>query len=169
MEIEFICTGGTIDKDYAASAGTYNFEIGEPAVNRILKKINTNFNYNIKSILKKDSLDITDKDRELIYSACINSEYKKIILTHGTDTMVKTANHLSKIKNKVIILVGASKPQKFHDTDAEFNVDVAIGAIALLKDGTYVAMNGRIYNWDNCEKQKNDGIFLENNPVYKKI
>ena len=161
MHVEFICTGGTIDKDYASSAGTHNFDIGNPAFDRMLKSINLNFDYAINSILKKDSLDLTDEDRNLIYYACIKSKYEKIIISHGTDTMIKTANRLSAIKNKVIILFGAAKPEKFYDSDARFNLGVAIGAINLLDNGLYIAMNGRVYNWDKCEKRTADGMFIE--------
>lgn len=160
MNIKFICTGGTIDKDYASKAGTYNFEMADPAVERILRSYNLNFSYSIDSILKKDSLDLTDEDRELIYHACNNSKCKKIIITHGTDTMVKTANRLSSIEDKVILLFGAAKPEKFYDSDARFNLGIAIGAVNVLNNGIYIVMNGRVYDWDKCEKRKEDGVFV---------
>ena len=122
MKIAFICTGGTIDKDYASNKGTYNFEIAEPAVKRILKKINPNFEYRIQSILKKDSLDMDNTDREKVYEACKIAPENKIIVTHGTDTMIDTAKVLSRLKNKTIVLVGAAQPERFVETDASFNV-----------------------------------------------
>lgn len=149
MKITFICTGGTIDKDYASSAGTYNFEISEPAVNRILRTINLNFEYEVKSVLKKDSLDMTEEDRQIIYNVCKEVENNKIIITHGTDTMVKTAEKLDPLKDKVIILVGAAKPERFHDSDAAFNIGTALGAINILNKGIYIAMNGEIFEWNN--------------------
>ncbi|MDO9575611.1 MAG: asparaginase domain-containing protein, partial [bacterium] len=91
MKITFIQTGGTIDKDYPKLAKGYGFEIGEPAVKRILEKVNPNFGFEIISILKKDSLDITDEDREKIYEVCVKADSDKIIITHGTDTMIETA------------------------------------------------------------------------------
>ena len=112
-KIYFICTGGTIDKDYARKARTYNFEIAEPAVGRILEIVNPSFNYEIKSILKKDSIDITNEDREFIFKEVEKTDYSNVIITHGTDTMINTAEKLSHIKNKTIILVGSSLPEKF--------------------------------------------------------
>jgi L-asparaginase len=144
MQITFIATGGTIDKDYASHAGTYNFEITSPSIKRVLKNIDVNFKFEIISILKKDSLDLNDKDRELIYKTCKKIKHDKIIITHGTDTMVKTAHELSKLKNKTIVIVGAVKPEKFKDSDAPINIGVAIGAINVLKKGIYIAMNGRV-------------------------
>lgn len=155
MKITFICTGGTIDKDYATSAGTYNFEISEPAVNRIFRNINLNFEYEVKSVLKKDSLDITDEDRQKIYEACAKVYSNKIIITHGTDTIVKTAEKLASLKDKVIILVGAAKPERFYGSDAPFNIGVALGAINILNKGIYIAMNGKIFDWNNVKKKEN--------------
>lgn len=160
MNILFITTGGTIDKDYPHCAGTYNFEISTPAITGILKNINPVFKYNIVSILKKDSLDITDIDRELIFNICNNSENDKIIITHGTDTMIATAKKLSNIKKKVIILTGASKPDKFKDSDASFNIGTAIGAINIITNGVYICMNGVVYNYNQCRKDKYSGKFV---------
>jgi L-asparaginase len=161
MKILFLQTGGTIDKDYAEKAGTYNFEINEPAFSRILLRVRPKFEYEIKSILKKDSLDLTDKDRELIFNTCKNSNSNKIIITHGTDTMVKTASVLSKIKDKLIVLVGAHKPEKFLESDAQFNLGLAVGAASLLEKGVFIAMDGRIFEWDKCCKVPETGEFVE--------
>ncbi len=159
MEVTFVTTGGTIDKDYASCAGTYNFEISEPSVKRIVCRISPKFEYEIIPVLKKDSLDMDDGDRQLIYDACKDAKNNKIIITHGTDTMVETAKKLSELKNKAIILVGASKPEKFKDSDAPINIGVAIGGINVLDSGIYIAMNGRIFQWDNVRKNKMTGEF----------
>ena len=161
MKIVFVQTGGTIDKDYPKKMNSYNFEIDEPAVEYIFKKVNPNFDFQIYSILKKDSLDISDKEREKIKEFCENIEDNKIIITHGTDTMCKTAELLKDIHGKVIILTGAMKPEKFSDSDAEFNIGTAVGAISILENGIYIAMNGRIFNWDECEKSHETGQFVE--------
>ncbi|MDD3144689.1 MAG: asparaginase domain-containing protein [Candidatus Gracilibacteria bacterium] len=160
MKITFLTTGGTIDKDYAAGSGVYDFEIGEPSIIRILNDINPNFEFEVISILKKDSLDIDEQDRDLIYDVCDDIKNEKIIISHGTDTIIKTAKKLSKITNKTIILVGSSKPEKFKGSDASFNVGCSIGAINCIKNGVYIAMNGRIYNWDNCKKDNITGQFI---------
>ncbi len=159
MKIKILTTGGTIDKDYASKAGTYNFEISEPAIKRILDNVNPNFEFDIFSVLKKDSLDFTEEDRQNIYNACINETNNKILITHGTDTMVETAKKLSSIKDKVIVIVGASKPSKFLDSDASFNIGTAIGAINILDNGIYIAMNGKIFPWNNVKKNKENGKF----------
>lgn len=161
MKITFVQTGGTIDKDYPKTVKGYAFEIAEPAVKRILQKVNPNFEFEIISLLKKDSLDITDTDREKILEACIKANNSKIIITHGTDTMLETAEKLKDLKEKVIVLTGAMRPEKFSDSDASFNIGTAIGAINLLEAGIYIAMNGRIYAWDKCKRNKETGQFVE--------
>lgn len=92
--------------------------------------------------LKKDSLDITDEDRQRIKEACENTDNDKIIITHGTDTLEQTAKVLSDIKNKTIILTGSKRPQTFTDSDADFNIGVAVGAVGCLQNGVYIAMSG---------------------------
>lgn len=161
MKIVFIQTGGTIDKDYPIKINSYNFEIGDPAVELVLKKVNPNFDYQIYSILKKDSLDISEKEREKIKEFCEGIEDDKIIITHGTDTMCETAKLLKDIEGKVIILTGAMKPERFNDSDAEFNIGAAVGAINILENGIYISMSGRIYAWDECEKSRETGQFIE--------
>jgi len=121
MKILFIQTGGTIDKDYPKTKA-YAFEIGEPAVKRILNKINPNFSYKILPLVRKDSLDLNNLDRDRILKVCRQAREEKIIITHGTDTMVKTAKVLSVIKNKTVVITGSLRPEKFADSDAAFNL-----------------------------------------------
>jgi L-asparaginase len=161
MKIVFIQTGGTIDKDYPRAKGGYAFEIGEPAVKRILQRINPNFDFEIISILRKDSLDITEDDRKKIHDACKRVSANKIVVTHGTDTMIKTAEKLNRIKGKVIVLTGAVKPQKFVDSDASFNLGTAVGAVNVLQKGVYIAMNGRIHPWNKVKRNSHTGQFVE--------
>jgi len=151
MKILFIQTGGTIDKDYPQKSG-YAFEIREPAATRILEKIKPDFEFESVSLMKKDSTDIDDKDREKLFQYCKKSKYENIILTHGTDTMVDTASKLSAIKDKKIILTGAFHPERFQNSDADFNIGTAIGAINTAKPGIYIAMNGRVFEWDKCKR-----------------
>lgn len=150
MKILFLQTGGTIDKDYPAGEGIhgYSFKIESPAYNRILKRIKPSFDFETKTILQKDSLDITDEDRGLILEACQNTDIKKIVITHGSDTMIQTAELLSQIGDKTIVLTGSLSPELFKDTDADFNLGAAIGAVGILENGVYIAMNGRIFKWD---------------------
>jgi L-asparaginase len=161
MEIVFVQTGGTIDKDYPKIEKGYAFEIAEPAVRRILQRVNPNFDFEIISILRKDSQDITEEDRKKIQETCQKAKSQKIVITHGTDTIIETAKRLSKVKNKVIILTGAMKPERFFDSDASFNIGTAVGAINVLNNGIYIAMNGRIYPWNNVKRNPETGQFIE--------
>ena len=161
MRIVFIQTGGTIDKDYPRTRKGYAFEIREPAVERILQKAHPNFDYTIIPLLTKDSQDITKQDRERIRETCESADSDKIVITHGTDTMLETAKKLSKVRNKVIVLTSAMRPEKFVDSDASFNVGTAIGAINILTKGVYIAMNGRIYPWNKVKRNEKTGQFVE--------
>lgn len=161
MKILFIQTGGTIDKDYPRQTKGYAFEITEPAVKQILNKINPAFEFEVITLLQKDSLDLTVKDKKKIFEECEKTETDKIIITHGTDTMIETAKFLSEIKNKTIVLTGAFKPEKFTNSDADFNVGTAIGAINVLEYGVYIAMNGRIFKYNLVVRDKETGKFTE--------
>jgi len=161
MKVVFIQTGGTIDKDYPRTQKGYAFEIGEPAVKRILEKAHPSFNFEVISLLKKDSLDMTEKDQDKILEACQKTDADKIVVTHGTDTMIETAKKLSKIRNKAIVLTGAMKPEKFLDSDASFNVGAAVGALNVLDSGVYIAMNGRVLSWDKVSRDGRTGRFVE--------
>ncbi len=159
MKILFIQTGGTIDKDYPKTNDGYAFEIGEPAVSRVLNKVQPGFEYEIVSILCKDSLDITDADRAKLKSHILSSSFTKIIVTHGSDTMPDTARFLGIVENKTIIFTGSYKPERFKESDADFNLGIAVGAMNVLGEGTFIAMNGNIMPPDNCFKNPDNGLF----------
>jgi L-asparaginase len=161
MKLTFIQTGGTIDKDYPKTTKGYAFEIAEPAVKRILEKLNPAFEYGVISALKKDSLDITEQDREKILKICKETDSKRIIITHGTDTMLDTAKVLSQIKDKTIIITGAMRPERFSNSDAPITVGMAIGAVNVLESGIYIAMHGKILTWDKCKRDMKTGQFEE--------
>ncbi len=150
MKILFIQAGGTIDKDYPKGQTNhgYNFEITDPSFNSILKRAKPDFEYKILSIIKKDSLDMDETDREKIYSSIISNNSEKIIITHGTDTIHLTAKKLADIKDKTIILTGSMLPEKFRDSDADFNIGMAVGAAQTLNNGVYIALYGKIVSWD---------------------
>jgi L-asparaginase len=161
MKITFIQTGGTIDKDYPRTSKGYAFEISGPAVKRILEKLNPAFEYEIISLLQKDSLDITDRDRQQIYHRCVNLDNDKIIISHGTDTMIETAARLAEIEDRVIVITGAMRPERFANSDAPVSIGVAIGAVSVLPPGTYIAMHGRVYPWNKVKRDPHTGQFLE--------
>jgi L-asparaginase len=104
---------------------------------------------------------LNDEDREKIFKECSRTHDDKIIITHGTDTMVETANKLHSISKEVIILTGSMRPERFADSDAPFNIGVAVGAINILREGVYIAMNDRIYSWKNVMRNLKTGQFIE--------
>lgn len=162
MRILFIQTGGTIDKDYSEGAGVYNFEIKEPAVNGIMKRVNPSLKHRTITLFRKDSQDITDKERQDIVKVCQNALEDHIVITHGTDTIDKTAEVLSKkVQNKVVILTGAARPEAFAKSDAAFNVGTAVGALDVADNGIYIAMSGRVLPWDKIRKDPVTGVFSE--------
>jgi len=161
MKILFVQSGGTIDKDYPTKVKSYAFEFGDPAFLSILEKADPNFEFESVCVFKKDSLDMTDEDRQKIYDICKDTPHDKIIMTHGTDTMTTTAEKLSTIAGKTIIITGSLIPEKFITSDADFNVGTAVGAINVLSQGVYIAMSGRIYRWDTCQKDQTTGQFVE--------
>ena len=160
MKIAFIQTGGTIDKDYPKSTKGYAFEFGEPATQRILEKLNPSFDYEILTTCQKDSLDITDNDRQDLVTLINKNPANKFIITHGTDTMIETANFISsKIKNKVIVLTGAMRPEQFSNSDASVNVGGAIAAIQILNEGVYLFMTGILKSYDKIKRDISTGKF----------
>ncbi len=157
MELKIFCTGGTFDKVYYDALSDY--QIGEPQVAWILDQANVSFSYDIESILKKDSLEITDDDRAKIVSSVSNESCKNILIIHGTDTMVDTAQALSGITDKTIVLVGAMQPARFRDSDALFNTGFASAAAQLSPPAVYIAMNGKLFRADEVQKNRDAGMF----------
>ncbi len=150
MKIKFFAVGGTIDKVYFDQKS--NYKVGEPGVHDILKDANVTFDYECESILQKDSLDMTETDRQLVFEKIQADEHRYIIVTHGTDTMVATARVLEPIQGKVIVLTGSMQPARFKASDAEFNIGVAVAAVQIMPEGVYIAMNGRIFDPDKVKK-----------------
>ena len=157
MKIKIFSVGGTIDKVYFDRLSAY--EVGFPSVRAILEGLPIGFDYEIESLLRKDSLDMDETDRQLIRERVAAEKWPKIIITHGTDTMIETGKALSDIGGKCIVLTGAMEPANFKSSDAVFNVGVAVGAVSSLPDGVYIAMNGRIFDPFQCRKNRELGIF----------
>jgi len=155
--VKIFCTGGTIDKVYFDALSEY--QIGEPVVNNILKEALANFSFDVVSILKKDSLEITDEDRDMIFKQVATDSYEHILITHGTDTMINTAQRLEEIRDKTIVLTGAMQPARFRNTDAIFNIGYAIAAAQHLPRGIYLAMNGQIFTPDAVQKNRDAAQF----------
>lgn len=157
MHIHCIQTGGTIDKTYpqGATHHGYSFEITTPAIARILHEVHFPHEYTVTECLKKDSLDITDADRDLILQCVTDSPHEHVIITHGTDTMHVTATTLRAAHiQKVIILTGAMLPESMKGSDASFNIGMACGALGTLPHGVYIALYGAIWNLDEYIQKK---------------
>lgn len=158
MKTHIISTGGTIeglDYENLNQKQTTTVAIGD-----ILSKARITSKYTIEKILNKDSRFINDDDRELIVKKIKSNDSDKILLTHGTITMVETAQFLGRLNlNKAIVLTGAFILGTKKDSDASFNLGFALSALQLLEPGVYIAMNGTIFNWDNVRKNKQDNRF----------
>ena len=142
MRLRVIATGGTIDKVYFDAASTY--DVGEPQVGPLFKEANVTFEYVIESVTQKDSLQMTDEDRDLIRQRVEASPERLVLITHGTDTMTETAARLEGLADKVIVFTGSMLPARFRTSDALFNLGCAVGALQVLPPGVYIAMNGQI-------------------------
>ncbi len=159
MSIKILTTGGTIDgyADPEDHDPEYHSDI--PG---LIENGRVNFSYNIESVFAMDSRAIQDEDREKLWNACRNANEEKILITHGTDTMSETAQYLGRKKlEKTIVLVGAMIPASEDASDAAFNMGAAIMALSTQPHGVYVAMNGRLFDWDNVQKNKEQKIFEE--------
>ena len=146
-----VTTGGTIDKVYFDDKS--DFQVGDPQIGRILDELGVAFRFTVIPILRKDSLHISQADRELLRATIAAQPARHVLVTHGTDTMVDTAKVLASIPDKTIVLTGALNPARFRGSDADFNIGTAVGAVQCLAPGVYIAMNGRI--WDPLKVRKN--------------
>ena len=143
MKIKIYTTGGTIDKVYFDQKSDY--QVGDPQANGVLERANVVLDYEVESIIKKDSLDFTEEDRELIRKKVASTPLERVVITHGTDTMIDTAKVLKNISGKTIVMTGSMYPAQFRDSDAVFNIGGAVTAAQILEPGVYIVMNGRIF------------------------
>jgi L-asparaginase len=160
MKIKLFVTGGTFDKEYNDLDGQLFFK--NTHLPEILELGRSRLDVDINTIMMIDSLEMTDADREKIVQKCLETNEDNIVITHGTDTMVKTAETLAKrIENKTVVLTGAMVPYVFRSSDGLFNLGAALAFAQTLPAGIYVAMNGKYFNWDNAKKNKEIGEFEE--------
>jgi L-asparaginase len=161
--IKIFVTGGTFDKEYNELNGELYFK--KTHLHEMLVLGRSQLKVDIETIMMKDSVEMSNEDRNIIVQQCLESDESKILITHGTDTMVETAKLLAeKITSKTIVLTGAMIPYKFGSSDGLFNLGSALSFLQSLPHGIYIAMNGNIFNWDNVKKNKELGLFqaLEN-------
>ena len=160
MPIKIFVTGGTFDKEYNELNGQLFFK--DTHLSEMLSLGRSRIEVTIETLMMIDSLDMTDADREIISHRCLTSGENKIVITHGTDTMVETAKYLAgKVRHKTVVLTGAMIPYKFGSSDGLFNLGSALAFVQTLPAGIYISMNGRFFAWDNVRKNKNIGEFEE--------
>jgi len=158
MAIKIFLTGGTFDKEYNGLDGSLFFK--DTHLPEMLALGRNRVPVDTRTLMMIDSLDMTESDREAIAQNVIKTDADKIIITHGTDTMVETAQVLAgKVKGKTIVLVGAMIPYKFGSSDGLFNLGAALAFAQTLSAGVYIAMNGQYFTHDNCRKNKQTGFF----------
>ncbi|MEX0915929.1 MAG: asparaginase domain-containing protein [Wenzhouxiangellaceae bacterium] len=155
--LQIITTGGTIDKIYYDEKSDY--QIGEPAIARILTDMEVAFRWQVQPLLRKDSLQLKDADRELIRKAVESSDAEHFLITHGTDTMVETARVLQGLTDRVVVLTGALNPARFIGSDAVFNIGCSVGAVQSLPPGVWIVMNGRVWDPDKVRKNRDANRF----------
>ena len=158
--IKIFVTGGTFDKDYDEKNGKLYFK--DTHMSEILNLGRSKVEVNIETLMMIDSLVMKETDRRLIVDSCETTNEKNIIVTHGTDTMTETAKKIGeKNLQKTIVLTGAMIPYKFGTSDGLFNIASALAYVQTLSSGVYVAMNGRVFTYDNVIKNKETGVFEE--------
>lgn len=157
MFIRFVTTGGTIDKIYFDALS--QFEVGDSQVRHILTEGLVGFDYDIVSLLQKDSLEMDDEDRGMLRDFIASDDATRFVVTHGTDTMVETAEALAGLPDKSIVLTGALSPARFRTTDAVFNVGMAVAAVQLVEPGIYIAMSGQVFPANRVRKNRDANRF----------
>ena len=159
MQIRILVTGGTFDKEYDELSGKLFFK--DTHVEEMLRLGRAKLDLAIETAMMIDSLDMDDAGRAAIVERCKNAAERAIVVTHGTDTMVKTARALAdaNIASKTIVLTGAMVPYAFGSSDGLFNLGSALSFAQVLPAGVWVAINGTHFPWDNVRKNKATGTF----------
>jgi L-asparaginase len=156
--IQIFVTGGTFDKEYNELNGSLFFK--DTHLPEMLEKGRSRLEVSIDTLLMKDSLEFDDTDRQLISSACSSASSDRILITHGTDTMVQTAQYLAAHNlTKTIVITGAMIPYKFGSSDGMFNLGSALAFLQILEPGVYISMNGKIFATNNVRKNLEKGEF----------
>ena len=156
--IKIFATGGTFDKEYDEINGELFFK--ETHLHELLDLGRSQLNVKIETLMMVDSLKMSKSEKNYIVEKCKEEKTDRIIITHGTDTMIDTAKLIAKnIYNKTIILTGAMIPIKFGSSDGLFNLGSAMSFVQVLEPGVYITMNGRYFHYNNVRKNKKLGIF----------
>ncbi len=158
--LQIFSTGGTIDKIYFDASSEY--AVGEPQIQAVFREAGVTFGFGVCSLMRKDSLEMNAADRERVRSAVAACEHRHILITHGTDTMTETAAVLTEVareQGKVIVLTGSMAPARFRQSDAEFNIGCAVGALNACGPGVYIAMSGHVFEAGRVRKNRGAGRF----------
>jgi len=156
--IAILVCGGTFDKQYDEITGRLFFQ--DTHVPEMLRLGRSRVDVSIQTLMMIDSLEMTAMDRETIAARCRSSAEQRIVITHGTDTMVETAGILAAtVPGKTIVLTGAMIPYAFGSSDGLFNLGSALSFVQVLPPGVYVAMNGRWFEWNKVRKNRETGTF----------
>ena len=158
--IRILITGGTFDKEYDELQGRLFFK--DTHAPEMLRLGRCRLDVAVRTVMMVDSLEMTEADRQVILANCRQAPESKIVVTHGTDTMVETARVLAPAgEEKTIVLTGAMVPYAFGSSDGLFNLGSALSFAQVLPPGVYIAMNGRCFRWDHVRKNMQLGVFEE--------
>jgi L-asparaginase len=156
--IRVVVTGGTFDKTYDEISGRLSFAATH--LPEMLRLGRSRVETTIETLMMIDSLDMTEADRARIVESCVRSSETRIVITHGTDTMVETAGAVaSGVSGKTVVLTGAMVPYAFGSSDGLFNLGSALSFAEVLPPGVYLAMNGQHFPWDRVRKNRSTGVF----------
>ncbi len=159
-KIMIFVTGGTFDKEYNEITGQLVFK--DTHLQEMLNLGRCRLDIEIRTLMMIDSLYMKDSDREIILQNCLSTPHKKILITHGTDTMEVTARYLGKkVKHKTVVLTGAMVPYRFGSSDGMFNLGSSLAFVQVLPEGVYISMNGKYFHYNNVRKNRKTGIFEE--------
>ena len=160
VAIRLLITGGTFDKEYDELTGRLYFK--DTHVDEMLRLGRCRLDVAVRTVMMVDSLEMTDADRQAILANCREAREARIVITHGTDTMVETSRVLAAgVGDKTIVLTGAMVPYAFGSSDGLFNLGSALSFVQVLASGVYIAMNGRCFRWDRVRKNTALGVFEE--------
>lgn len=153
-----LITGGTIDKAYFDALSEY--QIVESGIPALIAQARVALPFRVMELMRKDSLELTDADRALIAAAVREAPERRVVITHGTDTMTETAKALSDIAGKTIVLTGALSPARFAETDAHFNLGMAFATAQVAAPGVWIAMSGQVFDGLKVRKDRAAGKFV---------
>jgi len=157
--IRIFTTGGTIDKIYFDALSA--FQVGDPQIGEVLRQAHVATPFEIDPVFRKDSLELTDADREELRQRLFAAGERRFLVTHGTDTMVRTALSLGLPEGRTVVFTGALTPARFRENDAIFNIGFAFACAQCLPAGVYLAMHGRVFDPQRTRKNREAQRFEE--------